>query len=171
MTSILLLPVALLLAGADDVPGARHYAVFPPSPAQVSSSEGMNGLHFSFSRWKRGLTVMFVDDIKGSVDVRGQLDTHVYRSHQRVTRSDKQRYEWQLETDGKSGKLMINGKQFELRKGTLFAVKLTGSKVVVRQLKQDFSKTESNIASCTKLVKEHSGLKKIFFDNKEPSDK
>jgi hypothetical protein len=150
--------MALAFACAAD---ARD-VVSPSCPAQRASNANMDGLFFSFYKWEHGLAIMFVDSVGGGVRATGELAESDYTADVRVKRSDGKGYAWRLVTDGHVGELTINGKSYDLSKGTLFAVKIQGGKAVVHQIKTDLSRLESEIPPCTKFVNSNGDLARFF---------
>jgi hypothetical protein len=150
--------MAFTVAGAAN---ARD-VVSPTLPAERASNADMDGLSFSFYKWKDGLAVMFVDSVGGGVHATGELTEAAYTADVRVKRSDGKGYAWRLVTDGHGGELTINGKSYDLGKGTLFAIKLHGGKAVVHQIKSDLSRLDSEIPPCTTFVNDNRDLAKFF---------
>jgi hypothetical protein len=113
----------------------------------------MDGLHFSFHRWKEGLAIMFVDQINGSVTNTGSVDGMTYTERGAVKRSDGTGYEWRLKTkDGRSADLTINDLSYDLTNGALFAIELDGEKVIVHQIDRDLSDLKIDLKQCTAFV-------------------
>jgi hypothetical protein len=147
-------PFAIFVAGA--VSGCNYHAAYipsPPVPASCSSNKDMDGLHFSFHKWKEGLAILFVDRINGSVDERGSLDGDTYVERGSVKRADGTGYDWQIKTkDGRSADLTVNDVPYDLNKGRLFAIQLDGNKVIVHQLDRDISQLNIDLRQCTAFV-------------------
>jgi hypothetical protein len=78
---------------------------------------------------------------------------------------DGQQVEWQCETtDGKTGKMTINGSTYELAKGALFLVSTQGGKVEVRQLQRDLLKVKPDQESVEKLLKDDPDVGSFFTE-------
>jgi hypothetical protein len=112
----LLVPVFAITVGGC----SKHYIVpSPPLPATCSSNEDMDGIRFSFNKWKGGLAIMFVDSVNGSVIANGSLNGSTYTGHVSVRRADGDGYDWRLVTkDGRTAELAINDVSYDLTKGT-----------------------------------------------------
>jgi hypothetical protein len=112
----------------------------PPGPAMIdTAAPGMNSVYL---QWKEGLTVLFVDDVKGGTSCQqsGSTDNPVHTSIVSAGDPESGGYKCQLETtDGKSANCRINGKEYDLSKGTLFVIKANGKQVEVHQLKRDLT--------------------------------
>ena len=64
----------------------------------------------------------------------------------------------------KGGDLKINGKPYDLAKGTLLLVSTKGGEVRVTQLDVDLSKVEANEKGFQELAKKHEKLAKFIAD-------
>src|SRR5262249_44734558 len=63
--------------------------------------------------------------------------------HWEAAAPDARRIAWACETDaGSSGRVTINGQEYELAQGPLFLVSVGGEKTHVSQLRRDFGKME-----------------------------
>ncbi len=83
--------------------------------------------------------------------------------------SARQRVEWECETtDGKTGKMIINGSSFELAKGALFLVSTQGGKVEVRQFQRDLLKVKPDQESLERLLKDDPDVGSFFADQPKP---
>jgi hypothetical protein len=145
----------VLLAGVA-VSGCGRDVTHIPSPpvsGSCGSNRDMEGIHFSFHKWKEGLAVMFVDRINGSVTESGSVDGITYIDRGSVRRTDGTGYEWRLKTkDGRSADLTINDVSYNLRKGALFAIQLDGDNVIVHQIDRDLSGLNIDLKQCTAFV-------------------
>jgi hypothetical protein len=76
---------------------------------------------------------------------------------------DGRRFDWQLEkTDGRSVNCQVDGKEYDLAKGTLFLVKTKGGKTEVEQLSRDLSAVKPDTESCKDFARKDSTLSKFL---------
>lgn len=114
----------------------------PPAPQSVASVGP--DVAFRFLRWKEGLNLLLVDDIHlGSHPAKGSGSTNnpVHTESGMASSRDGRGYTWQLETtDGRTAKFTIDGKEYDLSKGTLVVVRTKGETVQVLQLNRDLAR-------------------------------
>lgn len=135
----------------------------PPGADAMSASD----LEMSFLslRWKEGLRLLFVDDLKGEHASRGSGSTEspIHTVVGSAGPANGARCAWKLETqDGKSAKLTINGKDYDLSQGTLFVIKASGDEIDVHQLKRDLSTIPLEVESCLVQLKKDAEITKIL---------
>lgn len=135
----------------------------PPGADVIgSSSVGMN---FVYLRWKEGLTVLFVDDVKGGTSSRGSgsTDSPVHTSVVSAGDPESGGYKCELETkDGKSANCRINGKDCDLSEGTLFVIKANGKHVEVYQLKRDLTAIPFDADRCREALQKDTEIRKLL---------
>jgi hypothetical protein len=135
----------------------------PPGPgAMYTSAPGMNIVYL---RWKEGLRVLFVDDVKGGHNMSGSGSTSHPVHTETVTAGSPEAggYECQLETeDGKTAICRINGTEYDLSKGTLFVVKANGEKVEVHQLKRDMTTIPFDTKNCRDPIQKDGEIRKLL---------
>ena len=145
MNKLITVCMLALLASGNGC-GSRHT---PPGATSIyTSAPGMN---IQFLRWKEGLTVLFVDDVKGGHGSTGSgsTDNPVHTSKVSAGKADAGGYECVLETkDGKLANCRINGKVYDLAKGTLFVIKAKGEQVEVHQLNRDLTTIPFDADGC-----------------------
>jgi len=100
-------------------------------------------------RWKDGPAVMLCSDIGGrsdkapvhsSITSSNAVSPLTSKEEGVQSAGDGRRFEWSLETvDGRTVKCHLDGKEYDLGKGTLFLVKTKGGKTEVEQLTKDLS--------------------------------
>jgi hypothetical protein len=135
----------------------------PPGPTTIGTSAP--GMSITFLRWKEGLMVLFVDNVKGShrSGGSGSTDNPVHTQRGSAGDADAGGYQWQLQTtDGKSANCRINGKEYDLSKGTLFVIQATGEQVEVHQLQRDLSNIPLNAEGCREAVREDAEIRKVL---------
>ncbi len=135
----------------------------PPGAATISPS--VPGMNITFLQWKEGLMVLFVDDVKGGHGSggSGSTDNSVHTSTVSAGSPDTGGYKCQLETkDGKSANCRINGKEFDLSKGTLFVIKAKGEQVDVHQLKRDLTTIPFDTALCKGPIEKDEEIRKLL---------
>jgi hypothetical protein len=140
----------------------------PPAPSTIITSAP--GLKITFLRWKEGLMVLFVDNVKGSPHSggSGSTDSPVHTASGSVGNVDAGGYQWQLEaTGGKSANCRINGKDYDLSKGGLFVITTKGEQAEVNQLKRDLSTIPFDTDRCREpLVKDVEIRKALGLDDR-----
>jgi hypothetical protein len=122
-------------------------------------------MNIFFLRWKEGLMVLFVDDVKGGhvSGGSGSTDSPVHTSTVVAGSPEAGGYRCQLETtDGRSANCRINGNEYELSSGTLFVIKARGSQVAVHQLKRDLSAFPFDAEACTEAVQEDTEIRTLL---------
>jgi hypothetical protein len=135
----------------------------PPGATTIGTSAP--GMNITYLGWKEGLRVLFVDDVKGSHSSQGSgsTDNAMYTASGSAGAVDAGGYRWQIETrDGKSATCQINGKEYDLSKGTLFVIQATGEQVEVHQLQRDLSNIPLNAEGCREAVREDAEIRKVL---------
>ncbi len=135
----------------------------PPGASRISTSAP--GMNIAFLRWKEGLIVLFVDDVKGGHGSggSGSTDNPVHVSTVSAGAPDSGGYNCQLETtDGKSANCRINGKEFDLSNGTLFVIKAKGDQVEVHQLMRDLTKIPFDATGCRDPIEKDIEIRKLL---------
>jgi hypothetical protein len=135
----------------------------PPGASTITSST--SGMSFTFLQWKEGLRLLLVDDVKGSHHSSGggSSNNPVHTEKGGAGTADGRGYQWHLETtDGKTAKFRINGNEFDLTKGTLFALKAKGEQVEVQQLVRDLAGIPFDAEGCKEFLKKDAEIQKIF---------
>jgi hypothetical protein len=135
----------------------------PPGPTTIGTSAP--GMSITFLRWKEGLMVLFVDNVKGRhrSEGSGSPDNPVYTQRGSAGDADAGGYQWQLQTtDGKSANCRINGKEYDLSKGTLFVIKAKGEQVEVHQLKRDLTAIPVDALGCTEPLQKDVEIRKLL---------
>jgi len=119
-----------------------------------------------FLRWKDGPDVMICCDIweggshghkvsGGPPWVEQQIGT--LASH------DGRSFSYELETtDGRGLKCRLDGKEYDLAKGTLFLVNTKGAKRKMEQLSRDLSAVQPEVESCKDFARKDPALNKFF---------
>jgi hypothetical protein len=136
-------------------------------PEGVSTTVG--GGNVLLQRWKEGPAIMICSDInQGTTDqTAGTSSDSGYKGGGSQAAPDGRRYEWQTESmDGRNVKFRINGKEYDLSKGTLFLVKTKGGKTEVEQLSEDLSSVQPNAESCKEFARKNPAVSK-FLDMKD----
>jgi hypothetical protein len=136
-----------------------------PGPDSIGSSTP--GLSFTYLKWKEGTSLLLVDDIflGGSHHSGGSGTTQIpiYSGSGSAKAADGGGYKWQVETkDGKTIKFSIDGKDYDLSKGTLFVMKVKGDKTDVHQLKRDLSAIPFDSHKCEEALKKDAEVMKLL---------
>jgi hypothetical protein len=121
------------------------------------------GLNIAFLRWKEGLRVLVVDDVTGQHGSHGtgSTDNPVYTATVSAGDADAGGYTCRLETrDGKSAACRINGKEYDLSKGTLFVIKAKGAQTEVHQLRRDLAAVPFDLQGCRKAVEKDAEIQR-----------
>ncbi len=137
----------------------------PASPDGLSMAMGSGTL--VYYRWVEGRpAVMICSDIHGGA---GGLGEHlsgppwVRKEKGYTSSSDGRRFDWQLETgDGRSVSCQVDGKEYDLSKGTLFLVKTMGGKTEVEQLSRDLSAVQPDFESCKDFARKDAAVSKFL---------
>jgi hypothetical protein len=135
----------------------------PPGANTIGTSAP--GMNIAYLQWKEGLSVLFVDDVKGahSSHGSGSTDNPVHTSTVSAGAPESGGYKCQLETkDGKSAKCTINGKDYDLSKGTLFVVKGKGEQAEVHQLQRDLTKIPFDTEACRDPIQKDADIRKLL---------
>ena len=76
---------------------------------------------------------------------------------------DGRRFEWSMQTsDGRTVKGRLDGKEYDLAKGTLFLVKTKGGKTEVEQLSTDLSAVQPDAKNIEKFARKDAVLSKFL---------
>jgi hypothetical protein len=135
----------------------------PPGAAIIGTSAP--GMNIAYLQRKEGLTVLFVDDVKGGHSSRGSgsTDNPVHTSVVSAGDPESGGYKCQVETkDGKSANCRINGKEYDLSKGTLFVIKANGKHVEVHQLKRDLTTIPFDADGCREPLQKDTEIRKLL---------
>jgi len=134
----------------------------PPGPTTIGTSAP--GMSITFLRWKEGLMVLFVDNVKGShrSGGSGSTDNPVHTATVSAG-PETGGYKCQIETkDGKSATCRINGKEYDLSKGTLFVIKAKGEQVEVHQLKRDLTAIPFDADGCREPLQKDAEIRNLL---------
>jgi hypothetical protein len=121
----------------------------------------------TYLKWKEGASLLLVDDIflGGSHHSGGSGSTNnpIYSGSGSAKAADGGAYKWQVETtDGKAVKFSIDGKEYDLSKGSLFVMKVKGDKTEVHQLKRDLSTIPFDTRKCEEALKKDAEVMKLL---------
>jgi hypothetical protein len=136
--------------------GGRRSSSQPESLPLISFSE--KDATVFFVGWKQGPIIMICCDIAGAGC--GTSDGYsgpppVRQASGSASARDGRRMDWILErTAGQSAKFWVNGKEYDLSRGTLFLVKTKAGKTEVEQLDRDLSAVQPDQESCKKFAQE-----------------
>jgi hypothetical protein len=139
---------------------------FVPGPDSFCHSSG--DISFTLHRWKEGTTILLVNDGLLEGDVPGFVDsasTTVYSGNGYVILKDGRGYKWQIETTAaKAFTFRIDGKEYDLSKGTLFVTKIKakGEPVEVHQLKRDLSAVPFDAEGCRDFLRKDAEVMKLL---------
>ena len=127
------------------------------APAQQIVGSGPD-VSFRFFRWEKGLNLLLVDDIlQGNNEHEsnpGSVDNPVRIHRGSTATADGRAYAWQLETtDGQTAKFAIERKEYDLSKGTLFAVKTKGKSCSILQLDRPLAGVPFDVEGCRDYLK------------------
>ena len=110
--------------------------------------------------------LLLVDDVKGGHSVK---TTHEDIRKGGFTQSgssganDGRGYKWKFETkDGKAASFRIEGKEYDLSKGTLFVIKEKAEQADVRQFKRDLSTIPFDFDGCLEFLEKDDEIQKVF---------
>ena len=139
------LGLALMCLVASSGCGPR---ALPLGPAGVVTTVG--GASVIFYQWKGGPAVMIFSDVQGGhSSAGGGTAGSLYKEQGFESSPDGRRFEWQMETtDGRNIQFRLDGKEYDLSKGTLFLVKTKGGKTEVEQLSRDLSAVSPDANGC-----------------------
>ena len=134
----------------------------PPGASTIGTSAP--GMSIAFLRWKEGLIVLFVDDVKGIHGSGGSGSTENPVGTTTVSAGPETGgYRCRIETkDGKSATCRINGKEYDLSKGTLFVIKAKGEQVEVHQLKRDLTAIPFDADGCREPLQKDAEIRKVL---------
>lgn len=159
----------LLVALASCVTMAGCGRATPPGPNSTSGVVEPNA-HFLFLSWKNGLAVMFVDNIADAHHSSGHgsnIDS-VHHSTGGAESKEGGRYDWEIESiDGRIAKLTINDIDYEIDKGSVFAIRMKDKQPTVEQLDLDLSQLTHG-ADCAAFIKENRKVLKLPNMNDAP---
>jgi len=137
----------------------------PLQPDEPVISSEKDGTVF-FHRWRAGPTVMICCDIVGGRCEIGNSTSGsplVLKVEGNASAKDGRRLDWKLETsDGRSIKCWVNGKEYDISKGSLFLVKTKGGKMQVEQLNRDLSGIQADEESCRRFVRTDPAMSKLL---------
>src|SRR5262249_3819365 len=150
---------ALLLAPAGCISSPA-----PPAPHGGSFAGG--GVSVNYLWWDAGLKVLLVDDIdSGSRQSTGSGSnmSPVYTTQGSATAPDGRTYTWKVEAaTGRTGKLSIQGQNYDLAKGALVVVRTKGGSVQVIQIHRDLSALPDDLFQChERLLKDAEVMKAV----------
>lgn len=134
----------------------------PPGPTTIGTSAP--GMNITYLGWKEGLRILFVDDVKGSHQS-GGAGTTTSTVHKSVggAGSGQTSYQWQIEaTGGTSAKCQINGKEYDLSKGSVFVIKAKDEDVGVHQLQRDLSAIALDTEGCRDPIQNDAEIRKLL---------
>jgi len=135
----------------------------PPGPSTIGTSAP--GMNITFLRWKEGLVVLFVDNVKGGRRSGGSGSTEnpVRTQSGSAGDGDAGGYQWQIQTtDGNSANCRINGRDYDLSKGSLFVVNAKKEQVEVNQLKRDLSTIPFDADGCKEPLAKDTEIRKVL---------
>ncbi len=135
----------------------------PPGASRIITHAP--GMTIIYLRWKEGLKILFVDNIKGGHHAGGSSSSNdpVYRATVTASSPDTKGYTCQIETtDGQSAKFSIDGKEYDLLKGTLFVIKSEGEKVEIHQLERDLSSIPFDAQKSIDPIQKDSEIRKLL---------
>jgi hypothetical protein len=119
-----------------------------------------------FFRWKDGPTVMICSDIQAGATSSGENISGppwLRKEEGFISSVDGRRLDWQVETTaGRSVKCRLDGKEYDLAKGTLFLVKTKGGKTEMEQLSRDLSAVQPDSASCKDFARKDAAVSKLL---------
>jgi len=140
---------------------------------EINPKAGIDKAQANLGIWKSesdGLAFLILTDFVASSPGRSGgkgKGSEKYEGQQKAP--DGQKVEWQCETtDGKTGKMIINGSSYELSKGSLFLVSTRGGKVEVRQVQRNLLKVKPDQESVEKLLKEDADAASFFAEKAKP---
>lgn len=124
------------------------------APGADAAAGAVDGTGYRFMRWQEGLAIMIWYDFRGdsgssSTSSGGGLSgPPTYTIHGYAESEDGERFEWEVETtDGKTARFRLDGKPYDLSRGTLFLVRIEDGRADVTRLERDLSGVEPNHAS------------------------
>ena len=109
--------------------------------------------------------VLFVDNVKGGHRSGGSGSTDNPVRTQRGSAGDVDAggYQWQIQTtDGNSANCRINGKDYDLSKGSLFVINAKREQVEVNQFKQDLSAIPFDAEGCKELIAKDTEIRNVL---------
>ena len=148
---------ALLLSicGLVAMSGCTGAGPWPPKPT-VLQIKTDSGLHCTFLKWRQGLSVLVVDHLgEGGIrvlDVKDSVDgVYIWSATVTSPLLGVKHVNWTLETsDGSSGRLVIDGEQYDLSAGEVISIDAENGGPKIRQ----FNRSLSALPSEAEAVKE-----------------
>jgi hypothetical protein len=138
----------------------------PPPPAGLTAAIG-NGT-MVFYRWQAGPAVMICCDIQVGAGGSGENvnfagNVYVIKKHGFAAARDGRRVDWELQTtDGRTVTCRLDGKEYDLAKGTLFLVKTQGGKREVEQVTRDLSAVQPTTESFKDFARKDPAVSKLI---------
>jgi hypothetical protein len=125
----------------------------------LSSTPDGTTPEFRFAQWKQGLSLLIVEDTRGS----GEGEGDFYHYEFSAENDHGLRWNCRLDTrDGKTATCRINNKQFDLSQGALFVIKAKEDGVHVHQLKRDLSSLPLDGDAVREFLGNDAEVRKIF---------
>jgi hypothetical protein len=127
---------------------------------------------FTFLRWNEGLKILLVFDHPYGQEGKGASvvsrrktppNNPVHIELGTASLGDGRSYTWEVETaDGRTGKLSIDGKEYDLSKGHFILFKGKGEQAQVLQLNRDLSDIPFDGADCRVYLEKDADVKKFM---------
>ncbi len=109
-----------------------------PLPATGSGCGSVAATSYGYGRWGDGVAIAVWADTDGGLGAGGGTSAGTARYHGFMTAPTGERIDWVCETaEAGRGKVVVNGTEYDLAKGSLFLVSVTDG--AVRQLRRDLS--------------------------------
>lgn len=157
-------PFLLLFMCAALTQGCNSTTMPSAAPSDAPAPQTVVGMtrdrtSYRFLKWNEGLTVLLVDHCDAS-NMSGEYGSgKPYRCKGTAYWSDRDAhewkvgYEWQMETsDGQTGLITINNVAYDLSKGAIFRIDISGGKATVKQFDHDLSNIQPDTQSCDHFV-------------------
>jgi hypothetical protein len=139
---------------------------------EINPQAGIDKAQANPGIWRDdGLAFLILTDFVGSGPGRsGGKGTGPEKYEGQQKAPDGQKIDWQCETtDGKTGKMMINGSSYELAKGSLFLISTRDGQVRVRQLQRDLLKVKPDQEALESLLKNDPDVGPFFAEGAKPN--
>jgi hypothetical protein len=146
--------------------GCSRQGAAPDPPAGYSL--GMTNGIIIFRHWKDGPAFMICADVVGGHSSQGSQSQsgpsgHSYTDKGRISAPDGRRFDWQAQTsDGRSIRFLLDGKEYDLSKGSLFLVKTKEGKTEVEQLSKDLSAVQADSKSVEEFARKDAAVSKLL---------
>ncbi len=168
---VLLLGTALSTVGCQRTPLAPAEFKLPEDSRAdnvfvegFQVGEGRDGLHVGFGTWGNALVFAVVSDVPGDQSSAGLIQSSNFVQYRGLHgKLGEVHVKWACATsDGQTGRMFINGNEYDLAQGSLLLVSTTGGSTRALQLQRDLSKLSPEAASLEPWLKADPQIETFF---------